>query len=96
MQATLREFETHLPEYLSRALAGEEVTLTQQGKTVLKLSPVPAEKSQAELEREAVARLDALPWVTPGDGGRVRGSDRPILWPADEKPLSQLVLEDRE
>ncbi|MGZ8217857.1 type II toxin-antitoxin system Phd/YefM family antitoxin [Methylomagnum sp.] len=59
MQATLREFETHLPEYLSRALAGEEVTLTQQGKTVLRLSPVPAEKSQADLEREALARLDA-------------------------------------
>lgn len=68
MQATLRDFEAHAPEYLRRALAGEEVMLTEQGRTVLKLSPVPPEKSPEELERKALERLRAMPWIRPGNG----------------------------
>jgi prevent-host-death family protein len=96
MEATLRDFEAHASEYLRRALAGEEVMLTEQGRTVLKLSPVSPEKSPEERERKALERLRAMPWIRPGDGGQVRGADPRIPWPADEKPLSQLLLEDRE
>lgn len=96
MQATLREFETHLPEYLSRALAGEEVTLTQQGKTVLKLSPVPMEKSQAELEREALARLDALPWIRPGNGETLVLGEPLLRIGPDERTAAEIVSEMRE
>jgi prevent-host-death family protein len=94
METTLPELQAHLPAYLARAQAGEEVTITENGRPVARL--VPVAKTPEELEREAVARLDAQPWIRPGNGGQVRGSDRPIPWPADEKPLSQLMLEDRE
>jgi prevent-host-death family protein len=95
MEATLREVQDHLPEYIARAQAGgEALTITDNGRPVARLVPLP--KTPEELEREALERLRAMPWIRPGDGGQVRGADRRIPWPADEKPLSQLLLEDRE
>ncbi|MGZ8217856.1 type II toxin-antitoxin system Phd/YefM family antitoxin [Methylomagnum sp.] len=94
MQATLLEVQTHLPEYIDRAKSGEELTIIENGIPVARL--VPLTKTPAELEREAVARLDALPWIRPGNGGKLTGTDRPISWKPGEKTLSDLVLEDRE
>lgn len=96
METTLQNFQAHPSEYLSRALAGEEIMLTQHGKSVLRLVPVAPEKSPEALEQEALKRLRALPWVRPADGGQVHGAAQRIPWPADEKPLSELLLEDRE
>jgi prevent-host-death family protein len=99
METTIRKLKAHLSEYLRRALMGEEVVVTLRGKPVARITPVVdanAANTLEELEKEALARLDAMPWMSPGDGGRVRGSDRRIPWPVDEKPLSQQVMEDRE
>lgn len=96
METSVRELKAHLSEYLRRVAAGEEVTVTLHGKAVARLLPVAVAKTPEELEEEAIARLDAMPWIRPGAGGKVRGSDRPIPWPEDEKSLSQIVLEERE
>ncbi len=96
MEVSIRELKNHLSEYLRQLESVGEITVTLRGKAVARLSPVKTVKTQEELEAEAIARLDAMPWIRPGNGGQVRGSGRPIPWPADEKPLSQLVLEDRE
>lgn len=93
METSARELKAHLSEYLRRVAAGEEVTVTLRGKAVARLLPVAVAKTP---EEEAIARLDAMPWIRPGAGGKVRGSDRPIPWPEDEKSLSQIVLEERE
>ena len=94
MEATLSELQAHLHEYLDRVKAGEEVTVIENGRPLARL--VPAAQTQEELEKEAVARLDALPWIRPGKGGKLKGSDRPIPWKPGEKTLSDLMLEDRE
>ena len=96
METTLRELQDHLPEFVRRVVAGEEVTVTAGGKPVLKLSPVDSEMTPEDLERDALARLDALPWIEPGDGGPILGSARPIPWKPGEKMLSDIVSEMRE
>ena len=96
METTLRELEAHLPEVVHRVFAGEEVTVTAGGKPVLKLSPVDAGMTPEDLERDALARLDALPWVEPGDGGLILGATHPIAWQPGEKMLSDIVSEMRE
>ncbi|XSG85848.1 MAG: type II toxin-antitoxin system Phd/YefM family antitoxin [Methylohalobius sp. ZOD2] len=93
METSVRELKAHLSEYLRRVAEGEEVTVTVRGKPVARLTPILSPKPQ-QLENEAVARLDALPWIKAGKRGAVRGSDRPIAWPEDEKPLSEIVVEE--
>ena len=55
METTLPEFEAHLSEYLRRALAGEEIVVTQHGKTVLRMSPIAPPIPQDEARQEALA-----------------------------------------
>lgn len=79
MEASVRELKTHLSEYLRQVAAGQEVVVTSHGKPVARLSaPLPAAKTPQEIEAEAIARLQSLPWIRPGDGKKVRGSDRPL------------------
>jgi prevent-host-death family protein len=94
MEATLLEVQTHFPEYIDRAKAGEELTIVENGIPVARL--LPSAKNQQELEREAVERLRALPWIRPGKGGKLTGPERPIPWEPGQKTLADLVLEDRE
>ena len=97
MEASVRELKAHLSEYLRQIAAGEEVVVTSHGKPVARLtSVVTAPKTQEEIEAEAIARLQSLPWIRPGDGKKVRGADRPISWQPGQKTLSDMVLEDRE
>lgn len=94
MEVSVRELKNRLSEYLRRAQAGEEIVVTSRGKPVGRL--LGPRREPADPEAEALERLLAQPWIRPGNGKKVRGSDRPIEWPKDEKPLSQLILEDRE
>lgn len=94
MEATLREVQAHLAEYVARAKAGEELTITDNGLPVARLMPLP--KTLEQLEREAIARLDAQSWIRPPvKDGKVNGGEPPIPWNPGEKTLSDLVLEDR-
>lgn len=77
MEASVRELKTHLSEYLRQVAAGQEVVVTSHGKPVARLSaPLPVPRTPEEAE--AIARLQALPWIRPGNGEKLRGADRPI------------------
>lgn len=101
MQASIRELKAHLSEYLRQVAAGQEVVVTSHGKPVARLSaplPIPQtlEEVEVEVEAEALARLQALPWIRPGNGEKLKGSDRPMPWQPGQKTLSDMLLEDRE
>lgn len=97
MEASVRDLKAHLSEYLRRVADGEEIQVTLRGRVVARLSPPLAVAEDPQVyEVNALARLDALPWVRPGDGGKPRGSDRPIPWQPGQPTLSDLLLDDRE
>lgn len=96
MDVSVRELKNRLSEYLRRVQAGEEVHVTLRGRRVARLLAEPEAIPGEESEAAAIERLRAMPWIRPGRGGKVRGSDRPLPWPEDEKPLSQQVLDDRD
>lgn len=74
MEVSVRELKNRLSEYLRRVGTGEEFVVTLRGKPVGRLvRPLPA----ADSDSEAVARLNAQPWIRPGNGDKVRGSDNP-------------------
>lgn len=78
MNVSVRELKNHLSEYLRRVAAGEEVIVVSRGRHVARLAPVRGEATPEDREAEALARLDALPWVTPGRGGKPKGARKPI------------------
>jgi prevent-host-death family protein len=93
MQVSIREMKNSLSRYLKLVQAGRAVVITDRGKPVAQLMPIAA--SASDEEQEDIRRIQSLPWVRPGNGGKVRGAKSPIAWPADEKTLSELILEDR-
>lgn len=95
MDVPVRDLKNHLSEYLRRAQAGEDIVVTSHGRPVARLSAVAEPPVEDDPEAAAIARLRAQPWVRPGSG-RLALSDVTIPWPEGEKPLSQLVIEDRE
>ena len=97
METSVRELKTHLSEYLRHVAAGEEVVVTSHGKPVARLTALlPRALTEAEREAEAIAKLEALPWVRPGRGGKLMGSTRPIKIAPGDKTLSEIVSEMRE
>jgi len=79
METSVRELKAHLSEYLRHVAAGEEVVVTSHGKPVARLTAVlPRALTETEREAEAIAKLESLPWVRPGRGGKVMGSSRPM------------------
>jgi len=75
---SIAEIETHLNEFVARAEAGEEITITRDGRPVARLiSPPPA---RIPLDVEAMRHLTASMSMT-GTGAadlvrRIRDSDR--------------------
>lgn len=70
------------------------MVITERGKPVARLAPV-VPKSE-KTEAKAIRRINALPWVRPGKGGKAKGAKHPIPWKPGEKMLSEMILEDRE
>lgn len=98
MNVALREIEGRFSEYLRRVEAGEEIVVTDRGRPVARLvpaRPVSGEEG-ADREAEAIARLDGLPWIRPGRGGKPEGSKRPMAWKPGDPLLSEAIVEDRE
>src|SRR5690625_1199427 len=80
MEVSVRELKNHLSEYLRRSKAGEEITIASRGRPVGRLLPP---RPAAPLPNdEALARLNALSGIRPGNGQSVRGSDRPVSVPS--------------
>ena len=92
MEVSIREMKNRLSKYLKLVRAGKEVVITDRGKPVAQLTRV---KPAAETEDEVIARINALPWVRPGNGKKVKGAKRPIRLKPGDKTAAEMVLEDR-
>lgn len=93
MEVSIRDMKNRLSKYLKLVRTGKEVVITDRGKPVAQLTLV---KPAAENEEEAIARINALPWVRPGKGGKIKGAKHPIPWKPGDKLASDIVLEDRD
>jgi prevent-host-death family protein len=92
MEVSIRDMKNRLSKYLKLVRMGKEVVITDRGKPVAQLTPV---KPAAETEEEVIARINALPWVRPGNGKKVKGAKRPIRLKPGDKTAAEMVLEDR-
>jgi len=95
MKASVRDLKARLSRYLKRAGAGEDVVITSRGRPVARLLAIAetanGEPPPAELKR----RLRLIPGLLVGEGGKPRGSARPIVIGKGQRTLAELVLEDR-
>jgi prevent-host-death family protein len=92
MEVSIRDMKNRLSKYLKLVRMGKEVVITDRGKPVAQLTRV---KPTAETEEEVIARINALPWVRPGNGKKVKGAKRPIRLKPGDKTAAEMVLEDR-
>ena len=96
MHVSVRELKAHLSEYLRRAQAGEEITITSRDKVVGRLL-APAEEASTEQDEvdAALARIRALPWVNaPEKEGKPRGARQPIPARPGENLTDELLDRD--
>jgi prevent-host-death family protein len=90
MHVPIRELKAKLSEFLRLAAEGEEVIVTLHKKPIAKLVPM---SRGPESEQEAVARLNALPWIRPGGGGVPQGARSLARVVAGGIPVSRLIAE---
>lgn len=81
------------PVEVPEARAGTNVVITNRGKPVARLTLV--EPTAKDEEAQAIRRINALPWVRPGKGGKPKGAKNPIPWKPGDKLASDRVIEDR-
>jgi len=93
MEVSIREMKNRLSKYLKLVQAGKDVVITDRGRPVARLTVV--QLSGKEAEAEYIRRIQALPWVQPGKGGKLKGAKNPIQWKPGDKLASDMVLEDR-
>ncbi len=84
----VRELKNRLSYYLDLAKKGEQVTVTDRGKEIAVIHPVARSEEDEHLWR--LVREGKATW----NGGKPRGASERVRWPG--KPLSEIVLEDRE
>lgn len=94
MEVSVRELKNNLSSYLRRVRAGEEIIVTSRRRPVAQLSAV--RRRPEDIEAETIRRINALPLVRPGKGGKVMGAENPIPWRPGEKTFSDIILEGRE
>lgn len=94
MEVSIREMKNRLSKYLKLVQTGKDVVITDRGRPVARLMPV--KPAAEETEAEVIERIKALPWVRPGNGGKVKGAKHPIPWKPGDKLASDIVLEDRD
>ncbi len=86
MQVSMREFKSHLSNYVSQAQSGQLIELTSHRKVVARLVGVP-DTNSVGMANLLVA--GAATW----QGGKPSGAE--INLRTQGKPVSALVLEDR-
>jgi prevent-host-death family protein len=94
MEVPIREMKNRLSAYLKLVRSGGEVVITDRGRPVARLTPIPPTSGGSEAE--ALRQIESLPWVQPGAGGRVRGSRRGIRLHGEGPAAANIVLQDRE
>lgn len=90
MHVPIRELKAKLSEFLRLAAEGEEVIVTLHKRPVAKIVPM---GRAPESEREAVERLNAMPWIRPGGGGVPQGARSLARVVAGGVPVSHLLIE---
>jgi prevent-host-death family protein len=93
MEVSIREMKNRLSKYLKLVQAGKDVVITDRGRPVARLTI--AQPSAKDAEAEYIRRIQALPWVRAGKGGKLKGAKNPIKWKPGDKLASDMVLEDR-
>lgn len=86
MQVSMREFKSHLSQYVAQAQAGQSIELTSYRKVVARIVGIPVTNGGG------VARLLSAEGVS-WSGGKPAGAALELL--AGSKQMSSLVLEDR-
>ena len=94
MEVSIREMKNSLSKYLKLVQSGKPVVITDRGKPVAQLMPIAA--SALDAQQEDIRRIHSLPWIRPGNGGKVRGAKNPIPLRPGEKTLTELIMEDRD
>lgn len=83
----VRELKNQLSRYLKRVQDGEEIVVTDHGRSVAKI--VPAKSSGLRRRLEPLLREGAVQWA----GGKPHGaSRRPVI---RRESLADMVVEDR-
>ena len=83
----VRELKNGLSRYLKRVQSGEEIIVTERGRSVARI--VPAKATNLTRALEPLLREGAVRW----SGGKPRGaSRRPVI---QGQTLSEMVLADR-
>lgn len=83
----VRELKNQLSRYLKRVQSGEEIIVTEHGRSVARI--VPAQVSHLKRALEPLLREGVVRWR----GGKPRGaSRRPVI---RGRTLTELVVEDR-
>ena len=86
-QVGVRELKNRLSGYLKRVQSGEEIVVTERGRSVARI--VPVNTSSLQRDFEPMLREGAVRW----SGGKPRGaSRRPVI---RGRTLSDMVKEDR-
>lgn len=94
MEVSVRELKNNLSLYLRRVQVGEEIIVTSRRRPIAQLTAV--RRRPEDVEAETIRRINALPFVRPGKGGKVMGAKNPIPWKSGEKTFSDMVLEERK
>ena len=84
----IRELKAHLSRYLKRVKKGESLAVTERGKRLATIVPVPQSASEAQLWE--LARQGKLHW----SGGKPTGLKN--LVPCRGKLASEMVFEGRQ
>jgi prevent-host-death family protein len=94
MKVSIREMKNSLSRYLKYVQGGQMVVITDRGKPVAQLGPIAG--SAADAVQEDIQRILSLPWVRPGDGGKVRGMRKPVRLSGAGPTAADIVLGDRD
>jgi prevent-host-death family protein len=85
LEATIRELEAHLSDYVRKAAEGEDVRVSVDGRVVARLVAFPSSADLAALKSER-----GVTW----SGGKPAGLKNPEVVPAGVS-LADWVVEDR-
>jgi len=84
----VRELRNGLSEYLTRVKKGERIEVTQRGKAIALLLPLPTADQTMSALLELVLE-GSISW----SGGKPRGAESLLV--VHGRPLSETVLDDR-
>jgi prevent-host-death family protein len=89
----VRELKAHLSEYLRKVRQGENLTITDHGKDIAVLQPMPAAENGTRKRLKALEAAGIVTLPKPGSG-KPKGLKNPIRLPR-EQWVSAAILEDR-